>query len=98
MAFRPELFPRKDKEMIYAMLAALRKDGNTWAEIAVIVKKDPHSIEQWYARQKARRPMREEHKSEQKPRKCLKCGEMFDSSGIHNRMCPPCKTWAGTMA
>lgn len=25
------------------------------------------------------------------PRACMCCGHVFDSEGIHNRMCPPCR-------
>jgi hypothetical protein len=26
------------------------------------------------------------------PRKCLMCGRLFDSAGLHNRICRPCKS------
>ncbi|WP_169054065.1 hypothetical protein [Nitratireductor sp. XY-223] len=45
------------------------------------------------ARANTEREIVEEHiKVEQKRRRCLMCGEMFDSFGPGNRICKKCKS------
>lgn len=41
--------------------------------------------------QSPRRYVRQGHKVEMSVRTCLRCLNAFQSSGIHNRMCSPCK-------
>lgn len=33
--------------------------------------------------------------SQRSIRACISCGRSFESSGSHNRMCPPCRTRGG---
>jgi hypothetical protein len=72
---------------------ALREQGHAFTKIAEIMG---HSTSQVYkaynwacVRDPDVAPMRPDTKKGVRP--CMSCREPFDSDGIHNRLCTPCK-------
>ena len=79
-------------------IATLRKmlaDGATYAEIAQHLRRSADAV-----RQKTDDLRAHEERAKQataqslpraRPRRCLKCQQIFDSEGPHNRICDDCK-------
>ena len=80
-------------------LAALRQmlaDGVTYAKIAQHLRRSPDAVrekaEDMHAHEQCARQTTTHGPPRARPRKCLKCQQMFDSDGPHNRICDACKT------
>lgn len=52
-----------------------------------------HYRTQWEAEERLEKLRREASvKAKRGPRPCMCCGKVFDSDGVHNRLCGPCKS------
>lgn len=63
----------------------LRDEGLTWQQIGDHLGIAKTAAESWYTRQDRLRCASFETRS------CMCCKRPFDSEGIHNRLCSPCK-------
>jgi hypothetical protein len=95
LSHKPRGPSRKWTRQEIATLRQMLADGLKYAEIAQHLRRSADGV-----RQKADDLRAHEERAKQttaqslrraRPRKCLKCEQLFDSEGPHNRICEDCK-------
>jgi len=95
LVLKPRGPSRKWTRQELATLRQMLADGMTYAKIAQHLRRSIESVrekaEDLRAHKQCARKTTTHGLPRARPRKCLKCQQIFDSDGPHNRICDDCK-------